>query len=148
MSVRVLERAEMIDAPEPARVATPAVEYRVFTGYTESDPHRIGCWIARLDEAGLTLECDEVPERDRDAQRVSWAELHELLVVRGELADDIRHLRHEQREEETSLVRLRCEVRALRAKVVRLRLEAEARAERSGPREAPGIVPIRKVTNA
>lgn len=127
------------------------VEYQCFTGDAESDPHRIGFWKVRLDETGLTLECDQVPEGEREEQRVSWSELHQLLVVRSELADDIRHLRDEKREAETDLVRLRVEIRRLRAKVVRLRLEDEARTRLmngTAPLEAPGIVPIRRAAGA
>ena len=117
------------------------VEFRCFTGHTESDPHRIGFWKVRLDDAGLTLECDEVSDADRHEQRISWAELHQLLVVRAELADDIRHLCDEKREEEANLIRLRVESRRLRALI-----EARTRLlNGTAPMEAPGIVPIRRI---
>lgn len=114
--------------------------FSVFTGETESDPHRVGFWAVQVTAAGLTLGPAEGPERERETASASWAELHAMLGQRAALADDLVQLRYDVRWEADELVRLRVKARRLRALIEarELLLNGEA------PREAPGILPLQR----
>lgn len=121
--------------PDHSQQGTPALReelpdaapraFRIFTGTTESDPHRIAFYDVTLSTTGVQLARAEVPRGQEEPGEISWADLHALLGHTDALLDDREELRRSNARTAAELRRLRTERGRLVERIRRARLEVD-----------------------